>query len=137
MTEKFKEKGKEIDKKLFEEVTNEISTAAMKYALISVSCNSKVIISYIKFFFLLIIKLNFNLEKAADPKDSSAPFLLYNATRFFSLFRKYEDGVKNGKIIYIYVFIYQQLGIFPSLPSFDLINWDVLTSQVSFFLFLN
>lgn len=42
MQAKFTEKGKEQDQTLFEKVTDEVATAAMKYALVSFSCRSKV-----------------------------------------------------------------------------------------------
>jgi len=107
MIAKFTEKGKTEDPTLFENVMNEVSSAAMKYALVSLSCRSKI---------------NFSMKKVCDFEDSSAPFLLYNGTRFFSLFRKYEDGVKDK--------------VYPPLPkSLDEINWDLLSEQFEWELF--
>src|SRR5687768_14281422 len=62
------------------------------------------------------MQINFNIETVTDFQDSSAPFLLYNATRMFSLQRKYEDGVKSG--------------IYPALPPIDQVDWSVLTEEV-------
>lgn len=42
MKSKFTEKGQEEDAQLFAKVTDEVATAAMKYALVSFSCRSKV-----------------------------------------------------------------------------------------------
>ena len=47
MIAKFAEKGKAEDLELFETVINEVSTAAIKYALVSMSCRSKVIVHFI------------------------------------------------------------------------------------------
>eukprot|EP00708_Paratrimastix_pyriformis_P002214 GAFH01000955.1.p2 GENE.GAFH01000955.1~~GAFH01000955.1.p2 ORF type:complete len:736 (-),score=385.89 GAFH01000955.1:67-2121(-) len=62
----------------FERVSHEVSTACMKYALVSAS--SRTIIT-------------FNMAKVVDFNDASGPFLLYNYARICSIFRKFESRV--------------------------------------------
>ena len=57
MAKKFKDKGEDISLELFDEVTDEVSTAAMKYALLSVSCQTQI---------------NFDIAKITDFEDASA-----------------------------------------------------------------
>jgi arginyl-tRNA synthetase len=108
MVAKFHEKGKPEDPALFDTVVHQVATAAMKYALVSFSCRSKI---------------RFNVNRVCDFEDSSAPFLLYNATRFFSLFRNYENGVKEG--------------LYPPLPPPEKINWHLLTEEYEWSLLLD
>jgi len=96
MEEKYKNKQIEFE---FETVMHEISTAAMKYALVSTSCGNLI---------------DFNIDKVCNFQDGSAPFMLYNAARFKSIQRKFENGVKEG--------------IYPALPSLEIIDWSVLTA---------
>lgn len=50
MLEKFKKKNTFLDEESFQQVVHEVSTAAMKYALVSVGCRStvsyKIIVSF-------------------------------------------------------------------------------------------
>ena len=83
MSAKFKEKGEEVSPEFFDQVTHEVSTAAMKYALLSVSC---------------LTQINFDIAKITDFEDASAPFILYNSTRVASVVRKFEGKVGEGKV---------------------------------------
>ena len=83
MAAKFKEKGEDVSPELFEQVTHEVSTAAMKYALLSVGC---------------LTQINFDIAKITDFEDASAPFILYNSTRVASVVRKFEAKVGDGKV---------------------------------------
>ena len=83
MSKKFKDKGEDISPELFDEVTHEVSTAAMKYALLSVSCQTQI---------------NFDIAKITDFEDASAPFILYNSTRVASVVRKFNDKVEKGQV---------------------------------------
>merc|ERR1719498_788653 len=83
MRKKFKDKGEDISPELFDEVTHEVSTAAMKYALLSVSCQTQI---------------NFDIAKITDFEDASAPFILYNSTRVASVVRKFDKKVAEGKV---------------------------------------
>lgn len=56
------------------------------------------------------------MKKVCDFDDSSAPFLLYNGTRFHSILRKYNKGVNSG--------------IFPPLPPIETIDWSLLSLDV-------
>jgi hypothetical protein len=56
-------------------------------------------------------------------KDGSAPFLLYNSTRFHSIFTKFENGVSEG--------------IYPPLPPIGDIDWTLLTDQYEWELLLD
>lgn len=96
MDSKTKKKGKPFQGN-YDQVVEEVSTAAVKYALTSISFKS-----------LLV----FDKKRATNPEDSSAPFLLYNATRFFSMFRKYEAGVAANE--------------YPPLPSIDQVDFSLL-----------
>lgn len=62
-------------------MTHEVSTAAMKYALLSVSCGAQI---------------SFDVKKVTSFEDASAPFILYNSTRLASVVRKFESGVAAG-----------------------------------------
>ena len=42
------------------------------------------------------MQIRFDVQKVADPDEVSGPFLLYNAVRFKSLLRKYDEGVIKG-----------------------------------------
>jgi len=110
MAAKFKEKGEDVSPELFEQVTHEVSTAAMKYALLSVGC---------------LTQINFDIAKITDFEDASAPFILYNSTRVASVVRKFEAKVGDGKV--------------PALPSLaecdtaqlsDGKEWEILMEYV-------
>ena len=81
MDKKYKEKGEDISAEMFDTVTHEVSTAAMKYALLSVSC---------------MTQINFDIAKITDFEDASAPFILYNSTRLNSVIRKFNDRAESG-----------------------------------------
>lgn len=81
MREKYASKGEAVSPEFFESVTHEVSTAAMKYALLSVSCQ---------------MQINFDIKKITSFEDASAPFILYNSTRLVSLTRKFAAGVEAG-----------------------------------------
>ena len=83
MRKKFEEKNEDVTPEFFEQVTHEVSTAAMKYALLSVGC---------------LTQINFDIAKITDFEDASAPFILYNSTRVASVVRKFEAKVAEGKL---------------------------------------
>jgi len=83
MDKKYKEKGEDISTEMFDTVTHEVSTAAMKYALLSVSC---------------MTQINFDIAKITDFEDASAPFILYNSTRLNSVIRKFNDRTESGML---------------------------------------
>lgn len=66
MREKYATKGEAVDEPFFAAVTHEVSTAAMKYALLSASCT---------------VQISFDIKKITSFEDASAPFILYNSTR--------------------------------------------------------
>ena len=90
MAKKYKEKGEEMSPEQFNAITHEVSTAAMKYALLSVGC---------------LTQINFDIAKITDFEDASAPFILYNSTRVASVVRKFEGKVASGAV--------------PALPALD------------------
>ena len=102
MSSKYQEKGVDISKEEFDAVTHEVSTAAMKYALLAVSCETII---------------SFDIAKVTDFEDASAPFLLYNSTRLSSVIRKHEEGVRGG-----------QAG-FDALPALDQVDFSLLDDQ--------
>tara|TARA_B100001142_G_scaffold294710_1_gene315106 strand:- start:376 stop:2760 length:2385 start_codon:yes stop_codon:yes gene_type:complete len=83
MRKKYEDKGEVMSAEEFDAVTHEVSTAAMKYALLSVSC---------------LTQINFDIAKITDFEDASAPFILYNSTRVASVVRKFEAKVSEGKL---------------------------------------
>eukprot|EP00899_Mesostigma_viride_P017491 jgi/Mesvir1/25743/Mv01924-RA.2 len=83
MRAKYEEKGEALDPALFNKITHEVSTAAMKYALLAVSLRSVI---------------NFNIAKVTDFEDASAPFILYNSTRLTSLMNKFDAKVAAGEL---------------------------------------
>ena len=87
-------------------IGSEVATASMKYALLSTPCRHTI---------------NFDVKKVADPDEVSGPFLLYNAVRFKSLFRNFNEGVKSGK--------------YPELPPFEEIDFSLLDDHVNIFFF--
>ena len=102
MAAKYKEKGTAMPQEEFDAITHEVSTASMKYALLSASCATKI---------------NFDIAKVTDFEDASAPFILYNCTRLYSLLNKYEAGVKAGEPGY------------PGLPALDQVDFSLLDDQ--------
>ena len=56
MAKKSQDKGEKVDEKAFESVTHEVSAAAMKYALLSCSCQTQI---------------NFDIAKITDFEDAS------------------------------------------------------------------
>ena len=62
---------------------HEVSTAAMKYALLASSCKTLI---------------SFDIKKITDFDDASAPFILYNVARLFSVQRKFEESVSTGRM---------------------------------------
>lgn len=58
-----------------ERVTHEVASASMKYTLLACSLHTE---------------LTFNVSKATDPNEASAPFLLYNYARLCSLLDKFD-----------------------------------------------
>ena len=93
-------KESEFTDELLEEIGSEVATASMKYALLSTPP---------------LHQITFDVKKAADPDEVSGPFLLYNAVRFKSLFRKYEDRVQKGNL--------------PALPSIDQVDFSLLKEK--------
>lgn len=90
MRDKYAAKGETVSEAFFEGVTHEVSAAAMKYALLSVSCT---------------MQINFDIKKITSFEDASAPFILYNCTRLSSLERKFAERAMAGS--------------YPSLPPLD------------------
>lgn len=86
------------DQKFLEMTAAEIATASMKYTLLATGSRHQI---------------NFDIIKAADPRESSTgAYLLYNATRFFSLIRKFNEGITAKK--------------WPALPSVETVNFSRL-----------
>lgn len=81
MREKYAANGESVDDAFLDAVTHEVSTAAMKYALLSVSCQ---------------MPISFDIKKVTSFEDASAPFILYNSTRLASVTRKFQAGVLTG-----------------------------------------
>ena len=109
MEKKYKEKGEDVSKEMFDEVTHEVSTAAMKYALLSVSC---------------MTQINFDIAKITDFEDASAPFILYNSTRLTSVIRKFEERSAPG-------------GPLPELCSLDDVDYTKLDDDREWALLLD
>eukprot|EP01096_Ripella_sp_DP13-Kostka_P002077 TRINITY_DN12756_c0_g4_i1.p1 TRINITY_DN12756_c0_g4~~TRINITY_DN12756_c0_g4_i1.p1 ORF type:complete len:752 (+),score=434.69 TRINITY_DN12756_c0_g4_i1:52-2256(+) len=117
MVQKYKEKAgganalnldSPEDQAFLETTSTEVATATMKYTLLATGSRHLI---------------NFDIVKAADTEESnSGAYLLYNTTRFFSIFRRFEDGIKEGK--------------WGPLPSFDQINFSRLSSTEEWRLFL-
>ena len=101
MRAKYMQRGEQVGDAMFDAVTHEVSTAAMKYALLSMSCQTQI---------------NFDIAKVTDFEDASAPFILYNSTRLTSLLSKF-DGLVNAKHV-------------APLPSLDAIDWTLLDNQL-------
>lgn len=54
---------------------------------------------------------------------SGAPFVLYNYTRLHAILERYNDGVSKG--------------IYPQMPSVHDINYNLLSSEVTYLSLLN
>ena len=89
-----------MSKEFFDEVTHEVSTAGMKYALLSMSCKTQI---------------SFDIAKVTDFEDASAPFILYNSTRLSSVLGKFEALIADGKV--------------NALPDLSSVHWDMLDDQ--------
>ncbi|KAH7818144.1 putative arginyl-tRNA synthetase [Monocercomonoides exilis] len=92
---------KEIAEK--ERITHEVATSAMKYTLLSASLHTE---------------LTFDIKKATNPNEASAPFLLYNYARFCSVLDKFNTLAKDS----------EKTGVFP-LCELSEVNWDLVTGQ--------
>jgi len=90
----------EFTDELLQEISGEVATASMKYALLSTPCRHSI---------------RFDVQKVADPDEVSGPFLLYNAVRFKSLLRKYDEGVIKGE--------------YPALPPLSEVDFSLLQEQ--------
>ena len=93
-------KAAEFTEQVIQEVGGEVATASMKYALLSTPCRHEI---------------KFDVIKVADPDEVSGPFLLYNAVRFKSLIRTYDEGVVKGD--------------YPALPPVEEIDFSLLDNQ--------
>ena len=80
MRAKYDEKGG-IDEATFDAVTHEVSSASMKYALLSVGAR---------------VQVTFDMKKVTSFEDASAPFILYNSTRVVSLLNKFAERSAAG-----------------------------------------
>jgi arginyl-tRNA synthetase len=100
-------KGEKVSEEYFENVVHEVASAAMKYALLSVSCGTVI---------------NFDVRKVTSFDDSSAPFVLYNRTRLKSLEDKFEERVQEGLV--------------GPLPNIDDIDFTYLDDQREWEIFL-
>lgn len=117
MIEKYKKKAggvgalnldSEEDQQFLERTSAEVATATMKYTLLATGSRHMI---------------NFDIVKAADAEESnSGAYLLYNTTRFFSIIRRFEDGIAEGK--------------WGPLPPFDQINFSRLVSNDEWTMFL-
>lgn len=83
MRERNKEKGEVVSEEWFNGITHEVATAAMKYALLSVSSTTLI---------------NFDVNKVTSFEEVSAPFILYNRTRLASLEAKFKERKDAGWI---------------------------------------
>lgn len=113
MREKYAQKGEVITEEFFDTVTHEVSTAAMKYALLSCSCTTQISFDIKKVHhactaplltctpscsFLPAVFSDFfsRALQVTSFEDASAPFILYNSTRLTSVIRKFEERVVDG-----------------------------------------
>ncbi|KAK2964370.1 putative Arginine--tRNA ligase [Blattamonas nauphoetae] len=85
-----------------ENITHQVAVASMKFTLLSCSLHSE---------------LTFDVKKATDPDEASAPFLLYNYARFCSLLGKFARLSTTP-----------DSGVTP-LCSFDQIDWSQLSDN--------
>jgi len=108
MHKRYSEKGEVLAPELFEKITHEVASGAMKYALLSCSCH---------------VQINFDIAKVTDFEDASAPFILYNSTRLTSLVNKFEARVKAGEI--------------PPPPSLEDADFSQLDNNVEWALLLD
>ena len=101
MAAKYTQRGDKVSKEFFDEVTHEVSTASMKYALLSMSCQTQI---------------SFDIAKVTDFEDASAPFILYNSTRLTSLNNKFEALVSSGRV--------------SALPDISEIDWSLCDNDL-------
>ena len=101
MKAKYEQRGDNVTQEFFEEVTHEISTAAMKYALLSCSCQTQI---------------SFDISKITDFEDASAPFILYNSTRLSSVISKFYGLVETG--------------MSTALPDIASVDWSLVDNQL-------
>ncbi|QDZ25545.1 arginine--tRNA ligase [Chloropicon primus] len=101
MAQKYEERGDKVSQEFFDQVTHEVSTAAMKYALLACTCSTQI---------------SFDIAKITDFEDASAPFILYNSTRLSSLIRKFEGLVEKG--------------VSKDLPDLSQIDWSVVDNHM-------
>jgi len=104
----MQEQQSELSPEQFEVVADEVSTAAMKYALLSTAGRNEI---------------QFDLQKVTNFSDASAPFLLYNSARFNTLFQKFQTKVDAGEL--------------PPLPSISETDLSLLTELPEWDLFFN
>jgi arginyl-tRNA synthetase len=111
-----------------ERISHVVSSAAMKFTLLSVSPRAELI---------------FDVVAAADPSQASAPFLLYNYARFCSILRKFEQNVEGKSSENIIVEIPEegnenensnqtkevQIKTFPPLCALGDVKWELLKEQ--------
>jgi arginyl-tRNA synthetase len=91
----------------FEQITHEIATAAMKYALLSSGVRTQI---------------SFDVAKITSFDDASAPFLLYNSSRLSTLRMKFEQMTEKNEM--------------PPLPDFESIDFDALTHDEEWMIFM-
>jgi len=83
-------------------ITHEVAASSMKYSLLNKPLGHEIM---------------FDVEDAANPEKVTGPFLLYNCTRLFSLFRKFEARVASEE---------PQYASYAPLPPVEEVDMSVL-----------
>lgn len=96
-----------IDSQEFKQITHEIATAAMKYALLCSGVKNQII---------------FDIAKITSFDDASAPFLLYNSSRLSTLQMKFDNMVEKNEM--------------SALPDFEPVNFDKLVHDEEWHIFM-
>ncbi len=96
-----------IGSREFEQITHEIATAAMKYALLCSGVKNQII---------------FDVAKITSFDDASAPFLLYNSSRLSTLRMKFDNMVEKKEM--------------STLPAFDSLAFDGLVHDEEWHIFM-
>ena len=107
MLARWESKQETPEKAVMESCCHEVSTAAMKYALLSTTCKNLI---------------SFDIKKITNFDDASAPFILYNVARLFSLQRKFDERVAAKDL--------------PPLPELKDADLSLLDSDIEWRLFM-
>jgi arginyl-tRNA synthetase len=113
-----------FNEETLENISHVISSAAMKFTLLSVSPRAELI---------------FDVAAAADPSQASASFLLYNYARFCSIIGKFNNRVKGNVHVETVeepeeddcMDVKESIAgeVFPPLCSLADTKWELLTDQ--------